>query len=171
LISSWLYIQKAFVRLSFPYEELVKSTYTWGNKCASRFGALGGMLSWNARQAASAGGYDKTVDLLLSKSAEVNAQGGLYDTALQTAFIAEKKQTRGGCHALTRARSGREGSNGIVKERVCFGLDLSSLGRSGLSQQSMRPICNGKQKFLVKRSALGQYSLRTRHGARILWKS
>lgn len=47
------------------------------------------MLSWNAWQAASAGGYDKTVDLLLSKGAEVNVQGGLYGNALQTAFIAE----------------------------------------------------------------------------------
>ncbi|THY04863.1 hypothetical protein D6D03_03433, partial [Aureobasidium pullulans] len=41
----------------------------------------------NALQAASAGGYDKTVQLLLDKGADVNAQGGRYGNALYEASV------------------------------------------------------------------------------------
>ncbi|KAF2174325.1 hypothetical protein K469DRAFT_614903, partial [Zopfia rhizophila CBS 207.26] len=39
----------------------------------------------NALQAASSGGHEKIVELLLSKGADVNAQGGHYGNALQAA--------------------------------------------------------------------------------------
>lgn len=123
---------ESFVRLSFPYEELVKSTYTWGNKCVSRFGALGGNVIME-RVAGSFSGrlrQDRGPTTQQRRRGQ-RARWTLWQRAADR-FYSGNKQTRGGCHALARARSGREGSSGIVKERVCFGLDLFGLG-----QQSM----------------------------------
>jgi hypothetical protein len=43
-------------------------------------------------QAASVGGHEKIIGLLLSKSAEINAQGGLLGNALQATSVGGHEQ-------------------------------------------------------------------------------
>ncbi|KAI0454305.1 hypothetical protein F5B21DRAFT_504410 [Xylaria acuta] len=80
--------------------------------------AQGGTCGY-ALQAASLGGHEKIVQLLLEKGAEVNAQGGCYDSALQAASL--------GGHEKTVQLLLEEGAN-VNTEGVHFENALQSAG-------------------------------------------
>ncbi|KAH7140476.1 ankyrin repeat-containing domain protein [Dactylonectria estremocensis] len=62
-------------------EETVRKALRWGADAQ----AASQLLLVAALQAASGGGHEKIVQLLIDKNADVNAQGGYYRSALQAA--------------------------------------------------------------------------------------
>ncbi|KFZ15421.1 hypothetical protein V502_05625 [Pseudogymnoascus sp. VKM F-4520 (FW-2644)] len=103
--------------------------------------ALGGFYG-NALQAASAGGHEQVVKLLLDKSADVNAQGGFYGNALQAASDEGHKQVvkllldksadvnaQGRFYSNALQAASAEGHEQVVKLLLDKGADVNAQGR------------------------------------------
>jgi ankyrin repeat protein len=115
----------------------------------------------NALQAASAGGHEQIVKLLLKKGADVTAQGGHYNNALQAASAGGYEQivklllskgadikAQGGYHGNALQAASANGHGQIVKFLLENGADIKAEG--GLHFNALRAASHRGHKRIVK---------------------
>ena len=113
---------------------------TWDADLSGTVNAQGGYYG-NALHAASFGGHEKAVQILLDQGADVNAQGGYYGNALQAASFGGHEKvvqmlldqgadvnTQGGCYSNALQAVSLSGHEKVVQILLDQGADVNAQG-------------------------------------------